>query len=178
MDHVGLKIIDFEFNTVNGGSISITVANSESSYLECTEKLTLLLQKEEDEGFDGLEPWIQFSNNIENCKTELWKILNEYLQNNKTICALGASTKGNVTLQTWGIRNDVVSVVADVNPDKDGHLTPGTWIPIENEESVMQKNFDLYLVLPWHFRDFFIHNPKFKGKKLLFPLPTPEIIIP
>jgi hypothetical protein len=65
-------------------------------------------------------------------------------------------------------------VVGDVNPDKDGSFTPGTWIPIKDEDSVLSE-YDVFVVLPWHFKDFFMNNPKFKGKKLLFPLPTPQL---
>ena len=43
---------------------------------------------------------------------------------------LGASTKGNVTLQTWEVTPNDIAVIGDVNPDKDGSYTPGTWIPI------------------------------------------------
>ena len=35
----------------------------------------------------------------------------------------------------------------------------------------------MFIVLPWHFRDFFLKNPKFKGKRFLFPLPEPEVVI-
>jgi hypothetical protein len=178
MDSVGLKIIDFEFNSVNGGSISISVAHSDSRYKECTDKLDALLQEEMDLGFDGLTPWHNFTANIDRCKKDLWSIIEKYTKDGLSICALGASTKGNVTLQTWKIGPEVIKVVADVNPEKDGHFTPGTWIPIENEETVLKAGHDLYLVLPWHFREFFINNSKFKGKKLLFPLPKAEIVIP
>jgi NDP-4-keto-2,6-dideoxyhexose 3-C-methyltransferase len=82
-----------------------------------------------------------------------------------------------VTLQTWGVTPDDISVVGDVNPDKDGSYTPGTWIPITNEDDVLEK-YDVFVILPWHFRKFFLSKDKFKGKKLLFPLPTPEIVTP
>ena len=93
------------------------------------------------------------------------------------IAALGASTKGNVTIQTWGVTPDDIEVVGEVNPDKDGSFTPGTWIPIRNEDSVIEE-YDVFVILPWHFKNFFINSPKFKGKKLLFPLPNAEIVIP
>jgi hypothetical protein len=65
--------------------------------------------------------------------------------------------------------------VGDVNPDKDGSFTPGTWIPIKDEDSVLCE-YDVFVVLPWHFKEFFMNSSKFKGKKLLFPLPIPTII--
>ena len=47
MDKVGLKIVDFEFNDVNGGSISVVVSPSGQ---ECTTKLTGVLALEEEMG--------------------------------------------------------------------------------------------------------------------------------
>jgi hypothetical protein len=176
MDYSNFKIIDFEFNDVNGGSISIVVANQNSKYNECTEKLNALIQEELDIGLDTIKPWKDFSFRIEECKVKFWEIIQQCKDENLKICALGASTKGNVTLQSWEIGPDTIEVVGDVNPDKDGSYTPGTWIPIKNEDDVLESGYDVYIILPWHFKKFFLTSPKFKGKTLLFPLPTPELI--
>ena len=175
MDQSNFKIIDFEFNDVNGGSISLVVANKESKYEEATEKVNDLIQEELDLKLDTLEPWKDFSFRINQCKLEFWKLINQFKEQGLKIAALGASTKGNVTLQTWNVTPGDIQVVGDVNPDKDGSYTPGTWIPIKSEDSVIDE-YDVFVILPWHFRNFFINNEKFKGKKLLFPLPNPEIV--
>jgi len=177
MDQAGLKIIDFEFNDVNGGSISIVVANKDSKYEEATDMLNDLLQEELDLKLNTTEPWKDFSFNIEECKINFWKLIKDCKDGGLKIAALGASTKGNVTLQTWGLTDKDIEVVGDVNPDKDGSFTPGTWIPIKCENVVIDE-YDVFVILPWHFRNFFINSPKFKGKKLLFPLPNAEIVIP
>jgi len=178
MDKAGFKIVDFEFNTVNGGSISIVVTPSiNSQRKECTTKLTGIIASEIDDKLDTTEPWDAFAERINDCKDQFWKIMDFYKSNGAKICCLGASTKGNVTLQTWEIGPDDVEAIGDVNPDKDGSFTPGTWIPIKDEEDIMMNEYDLHIVLPWHFREFFLKNPKFKGKRFLFPLPEPEVII-
>jgi hypothetical protein len=174
MDQSGFKIVDFDFNDVNGGSVSVTVANKDSRYDECSEKLSLLVQEEIDLGLDTITPWAAFQDRIDSCENELLEILRRLKSEGLRIAALGASTKGNVILQTWNI-SDYIEVVGDVNPDKDGSFTPGTWIPIKDEDSVLCE-YDVFVVLPWHFKEFFMNNPKFKGKKLLFPLPIPTII--
>ena len=46
-----------------------------------------------------------------------------------------------------------------------------------NEDEVLAY-YDAFVILPWHFRKFFVNNEKFKGKKLIFPLPTPEVVVP
>jgi hypothetical protein len=175
MDQSNFKIIDFEFNDVNGGSISVVAANKNSNYTECTEKLNVILQTELKEKLNTVEPWEDLKVRIADCKEKFYELIKTCKDSNLKIAALGASTKGNVTLQTWGIDDTIVEVVGDVNPDKDGSYTPGTWIPIVSEDKVLD-NYDVFVILPWHFKKFFVNNPKFKGKTLLFPLPTPQLI--
>jgi len=174
MDQSGFKIIDFEFNDVNGGSISVVVANKNSKYEEATEMLNELLQEELDNQLDTIIPWVEFKERINNCKQKFHLILKDLKSQGLKIAALGASTKGNVTLQTWDL-GKFIDIVGEVNPDKNGSYTPGTWIPIRNEDSVLAE-YDVFVILPWHFRNFFVNSEKFKGKKLLFPLPQPELI--
>jgi NDP-4-keto-2,6-dideoxyhexose 3-C-methyltransferase len=175
MDQSNFKIVDFEFNDVNGGSISVVAANKNSNYTECTEKLNSILQTELEDKLNTVEPWEDLKVRMADCKEKFYDLIKKCKDNNLKIAALGASTKGNVTLQTWGIDDTVVEVVGDVNSDKDGSYTPGTWIPITSEDKVLD-NYDVFVILPWHFKKFFVNNPKFKGKTLLFPLPTPQLI--
>ncbi len=175
MDQSGFKIIDFEFNDVNGGSISLSVANKHSKYSECTQRLNSLIAEELDLGLNTIKPWEEFEKRIDSCKNHFWDIINKYKESGLKIAALGASTKGNVTLQTWGVTPEDILVVGDVNPDKNGSFTPGTWIPIKDEDTVLSE-YDVFVILPWHFKNFFISNPKFKNKVLVFPLPVPEVV--
>ena len=99
------------------------------------------------------------------------------IKNGKTFGALGASTKGNVLLQAAGIGPDLLKAVGDVNSDKYGCVTPGSWIPIVSEEEALEHFFDYYIVLPWHFKDFFVSSSKYKGRTLIFPLPDLEVVV-
>ena len=91
---------------------------------------------------------------------------------------MGASTKGNVILQYCNIDSTQIDSVGEVNANKFGALTPGSLIPIDSEESILRKESDYLMVLPWHFKEFFVKNKKFNDRKLVFPLPHLEIIIP
>ena len=176
MDKSDLKIIDFEFNDVNGGSISLVVSNKESKYQEATERVEKVIQEEYELQLNTEKPWQDFSVRIENCKNNFFDIIKDLKNQGLKIAALGASTKGNITLQSWNITVNEIEVIGDVNPDKHGSFTPGTLIPIKDEDEVIS-NYDVFVILPWHFREFFVNNSKFKGKKLLFPLPNPEIVV-
>ena len=93
MDQAGFKIIDFEFNDVNGGSISLVVANKDSKYEEATQMLNDLLQEELDLKFNTTEPWNDFSFRIEECRIKFWELINKCKEDELKIAALGASTK-------------------------------------------------------------------------------------
>ena len=169
MDKAGFKIVDFDFNDVNGGSISVVVTHATNSERkECTTKLTGIIALELEKKLDTIEPWEEFAQRINDCKDQFWKIMDFYKSNGAKICCLGASTKGNVTLQTWVIGPDGVEAIGDVNPDKDGSFTSGIWIPIKNEEVNIMNDYDLHIVLICHFSSFFFKNLKFKAMRFFF----------
>ena len=57
MDTAGFKIVDFEFNDVNGGSISVVVTPSTNSERkECTTKLTGIIALELEKKLTQLNP--------------------------------------------------------------------------------------------------------------------------
>ena len=94
------------------------------------------------------------------------------------ICGVGASTKGNVTLQYCGFGPDEIECIAEVNADKFGSFTPGTLIPIVSEAEARARKPGVFLVLPWHFREGIIQREaEFLrgGGRLLFPLPKVEL---
>jgi hypothetical protein len=58
-------------------------------------------------------------------------------------------------------------------------MTMGTDIPVISEEESRRLKPDYYLVLPWHFREEFLEREKETlkhGTKMIFPLPTIEIL--
>lgn len=172
LEKLGMKIIDLEWNDCNGGSFVVTASHTTSSYEQCLDLIDETIDNESNCGVYDIRFWEQFKQRMESNKSELLKIIS-----GKRVAALGASTKGNVLLQYCELGTDKIEKIGDVNPDKNGCFCPGSWIPIVDEDTVLNENYDIYLILPWHFRDFFVNNPKFKGKKLLFPLPEPEVVI-
>lgn len=176
-DRVGFKIVDVEFNDINGGSFSVTVAKDTSS-LPATEAIEHILADELRLGLDTLVPYLAFADRVSQSRDALRDFLAQARQEGKTVYGLGASTKGNVLLQYCRITQAEVVAIAEVNPEKYSRLTPGTLLPILPQDHVLEGHADYLLVLPWHFRDFFVNNPQFLGKQLIFPLPQLEIVTP
>lgn len=174
-DKVGFKIIDVELNDVNGGSFSIMVAKKNSDYVP-SPKVLEILNDEITKKLDKFETYKDFSSRIEKLRTELINFVNTAISVGKRVAAIGASTKGNVLLQYCGFTENTIFNIGEVNKDKFGSYTPGTWIPIVSEDELLAAKPDYLIVLPWHFRDFFLSNKKFENVNLVFPLPKLEVV--
>lgn len=175
-EKAGLKIIDVELNDVNGGSFSIVAAHKSSRYTDEKGAVARLLQKEMEAGLATLVPYQEFQIRTQQSRAALLEFISKIKERGESILGIGASTKGNVLLQYCGFTENEIAAVGDVNPDKFGSYTPGTNLPIQDEKNVLARSPDYLLVLPWHFRDFFIGNPLYKGRKLVFPLPVLEVV--
>ncbi|MBU3601768.1 class I SAM-dependent methyltransferase [Polynucleobacter sp. AM-25C3] len=175
-EKAGLKVLDVEFNDVNGGSFSITCAKVDSKYEPNHEKLNKILADETKLGLDTTEAFDAFKVRVEQARNDLMNFLKKAKSEGKRVCGLGASTKGNVLLQYYGITEDLISEIGEVNSDKFGSFTPGTLIPLTPEAEVLAFNPDYLLVLPWHFRAFFESLGSMKGRKLVFPLPDFQVV--
>lgn len=175
-DKAGLKIVDVELNDVNGGSFSVVASPKGSRYAESTQTVHDLLQKEEALRLSELTPYQEFEKRIDTACEALKTFIRTAKKNGKRVCGLGASTKGNVLLQYCQFSVDDIEAIAEVNEDKFGCFTPGTWIPIKPQSEVLASKPDYLIVLPWHFREFFVKNPSFRGHTLVFPLPTLQVV--
>jgi NDP-4-keto-2,6-dideoxyhexose 3-C-methyltransferase len=179
LDKADLKIIDLEFNNINGGSFSITAAKKDSKYVEATEVIQSSLAKEIALGLEGTQVFVDLRSDMEEHRRNLLELLGSLKAAGKKVIGYGASTKGNVLIQYCGLTSDLVSCIAEVNPDKFGAYTPGSKIPIISEADAIAMQPDYYIVFPWHFRENIIQREQAflqKGGKLIFPLPHLEIV--
>jgi len=174
-DRVGLRILDVELNDVNGGSFSITVARSDGDK-GVPPSVQKILDAESQLRLDTLAPYEAFAAAAAKSRADIRKFVETARSQGRKVAALGASTKGNVLLQYCGLGEDDIFCIGDVNADKFGCYTPGTWIPIVAEDQLLAMKPDYLLILPWHFRNFFLESPKFTGRRLVFPLPALEIL--
>ncbi len=172
----GLKVLDVEFNDVNGGSFSITVAKSGSAHKVNKELIDKILDNENNLGLNSEKAFNDFKFQVQNQREALLNFLNDAKKAGKRVCALGASTKGNVLLQYYNIDSKLIESIGEVNTDKFGCFTPGTIIPIISEDEMLESNPDYIIILPWHFRSFFESLPKLKGRNLVYPLPNFQIV--
>ena len=182
MEKAGLRVFRAELSDINGGSIRCSVCHAANATLGSAAEnawLHHLRATEFDMELDTDKPYAAFQGRIERLKHELNSLLFEIRAAGKRVHVYGASTKGNVLLQWYGINRMIVEVAADRNPQKAGARTLGTDIPIVDEAESRLMKPDYYLVLPWHFRQEFLQREREiieQGTKFIFPLPEVEVI--
>ena len=178
-DRAGLKIVEVAFNAVNGGSFAVTVARSRAPYPEATWQVDAVLADEARLGLQAAATYAAFAARVVEHKRGLLALLAELRASGKRVIGYGASTKGNVILQYCGLTAAEIPCIAEINADKFGCVTPGSWIPIVSEADAKAARPDYLLALPWHFRDNLLARERdylAGGGKMIFPLPAIEIV--
>jgi NDP-4-keto-2,6-dideoxyhexose 3-C-methyltransferase len=177
-----LRIFKTEINDINGGSIRCYACPAQSTVTGSAADRAFLHQlriREFEMELDTDKPYIAFQARVDALRDRFKKLLFDVRARGEKVHIYGASTKGNVLLQWYGVDRLFVECAADRNPAKIGARTLGTNIPIISEEQSRAMKPDYYLVLPWHFRREFLAREADSiraGTKMLFPLPEIQVV--
>lgn len=183
----GFKIVDLEFNNINGGCIRI-YANKEiykNPYLGEHDKIIAQFKQqstidfEDQKGFNSIELYKNWQKEIENLRKDTIDWLTKQKECGKKVVGLSASTRGNTILQYCGITPDLISCIGERDPSKVGKYTIGTGIPIVSEDEMRAMNPDYLFVFTYHYRNSIVEREKdllAKGTKLVFPIPKLSIL--
>ena len=179
LEACGLKVVDVQLNSINGGSFAVTACKVNAPYPPNEAVINWILKQEDSLALDTIAPYKDFEQRVFRHRQNLTELINALVADNKTIFGYGASTKGNVLLQFCGITPKQIPCIAEVNEDKFGSFTPGTNIPIISETEAKAMKPDYFFVLPWHFKDNILKREEeylAKGGQLIFPLSEIEIV--
>jgi hypothetical protein len=187
MQEHGLKIVNAELNDVNSGSLRMYITHKDNETFRMpyharqigSFRVKSILKYEESLNLTSPEPYLEFFKRVEANKQETIRLLTELKNNGKKVIGYGASTKGNVLLQYYGITPDLISCIAERSPEKWGKKTIGTGIPVVSEEVMRAMNPDYLFIFPWHFVEPFMKREeqlRNSGTKFIVPLPNVYVI--
>jgi hypothetical protein len=179
LESCGMKVIDVQMNSVNGGSFAVTAAKQNATLAANTPVIEWMLKQEDDMGLDTPKPYREFEERVFKHRKNLLDLIVALVNDGKKVIGYGASTKGNVLLQFCGLNASHIPFIAEVNEEKFGAFTPGTHIQIISENEAKAMKPDYFLVLPWHFKNSILEREKEyleQGGKFIFPLPEIEIV--
>ncbi|OGJ37767.1 MAG: methyltransferase [Candidatus Pacebacteria bacterium RIFOXYA1_FULL_38_18] len=179
LENCGMRVIDVQMNSINGGSFAVTACKKNANYSSNKPIINWLLKQEKDMGLETPKPYRDFEEKVYRHRENLKELIKTLVKDGKKIVGYGASTKGNVLLQFCSLGTKQIPFIAEVNKDKFGSYTPGTKIPIISEEEAKNKKPDYFFVLPWHFKHNILERERnylAQGGKFIFPLPEIEIL--
>ncbi len=162
----GLEMFKIEENDVNGGSYRIFARHYNGTGIDFKEN------------FDRKDI-LEFAERIESNRNQCVTFIKDVVSKGKTVYVYGASTKGNVILQYYGLDHNLITAASERSPEKWNKYTIGSWIPIVSEDEARKANPDYFLVLPWAFFDEFYKREEVwraGGGKFIVPLPNFKVV--
>lgn len=178
---VGFKVVDVQLNAVNGGSFRIYCTKENSEHFRSLHeryiadiRVQSLLEYEEKQDFRSL--YLKFWNDINNLREEIVNFVKSEILKGKKFGAIGASTKGSVLLEWFGLDSNWIKCISERNNIKVDKKMVGTSIYITNEEKFRKEDLDYAIILPWFFSKEIIEREKeLKDKGVKFVLPCPRL---
>ncbi len=150
--HHGLRLFDVEELPTHGGSLRIFGCHTEDPR-EQDPRAIELLEREAAAGYGSLELYTAFGARVAEDKRQILEFLTRLKREGLRIAGYGAPAKGNTLLNYCGVRTDFLDYTVDLNPHKQGHLLPGTHIPIRSPDHLREDRPDVVLILPWNLKD-------------------------
>jgi 2-polyprenyl-3-methyl-5-hydroxy-6-metoxy-1,4-benzoquinol methylase len=148
----GLRLFDVEELPTHGGSLRIYGAHDDDRAKATTERATELLERERAAGLEDLETYARYNDRVRADKRDILSFLIDLKRDGRRIAGYGAPAKGNTLLNFCGIGTDILDYTCDLNPHKQGHLLPGSHVPIHAPDVLREDRPDVVLILPWNLR--------------------------
>ena len=152
-DAHGLRLFDVEELPTHGGSLRIYGCHADDDSKPETERAGELRAREDAAGLCELPTYAGYARRVQADKRDVLAFLIDLKRQGKSIAGYGAPAKGNTLLNYCGVGTDFLDYTVDVSPHKQGHLLPGTHIPIRPVEALRETRPDVVLILPWNLRE-------------------------
>ena len=181
----GLGVFDVEMREqINEGSVRFYIRKEHKGTSHkildgAINRVVALRKKEAGLGLDGKEAYEALVNRILTEKEKVVSFIKQEVAKGKKVHGYAASTKGNTTLQFYGLTPVLIEAIADRNPQKYGRFASGTLIPVISEEESRIQKPDYYFILAWHFLpEFLSRETEYLkgGGKFIVPMPAFRVI--
>ncbi|HEX2105056.1 MAG TPA: class I SAM-dependent methyltransferase [Solirubrobacteraceae bacterium] len=149
----GMRLFDVEELDTHGGSLRIYGAHIEDDTKPETDRARELLAREQAAGLGDIETYRAYAARVQTDKRDTLEFLIRLKRDGRSIVGYGAPAKGNTLLNYCGIGTDFLDYTVDLNPHKQGHLLPGSHVPIRPVEALRETRPDVVVILPWNLRD-------------------------
>ena len=174
-EKAGLRIFNVEKLETHGGSLRVYGCHIDD-IRKTRSTVNLLLQKEKKNGLQKIDTYKNFQLRVDQIKNDLINFLSDQKIKGKKVVGYGAAAKGNTLLNYCGIKEDLLQVIFDAAPSKQGCFMPGSHIPILAPEHLIDSEPDYVLILPWNIsKEIIMQNVILKEKRTQFLIAVPKL---
>ena len=149
----GLRLFDVEELPTHGGSLRVFGCHADDPGKPATTSAADLVGRERAAGFDDITTYAAYARSVQEEKRAILSFLIDIKRRGASIAGYGAPAKGNTLLNFCGLGTDFIDYTVDLNPNKQGHLLPGTHIPVRATAALRETQPDVVLILPWNLRE-------------------------
>jgi SAM-dependent methyltransferase len=148
----GLRLFDVQELPTHGGSLRIFGCH-EDDPREPSEAAREMRERERAAGLEDVQTYLEYGARVVEDKRQILTFLIDLKGAGNAIAGYGAAAKGNTLLNYCGVGRDFLDFTCDANPHKQGHVLPGTHVPILSPDAIRDQRPDVVLILPWNIKD-------------------------
>jgi SAM-dependent methyltransferase len=148
----GLRLFDVQEVPTHGGSLRIFGCHDDDER-EQAAAAREMLDREAAAGLGDVRTYLDYGERVMADKRQILSLLIELKRAGLSIAGYGAAAKGNTLLNYCGVGRDFLDFTCDANPHKQGHVLPGTHIPVLSPDAIAERKPDVVLILPWNIKD-------------------------
>jgi hypothetical protein len=176
-----LKRFNLEVYKINslethGGSLQLYIGKIAAHPVH--ESVSRIVSGEEALGVNSIDFYSKLDFQAKEKRRAFLDLLSRISVQGKTIAGYGAAAKGNTLLNYCGLNSSSIEYICDAAEEKQGKLTPGSHIPIENPNFIFENSPDYVIVLPWNLSsevEKILQPLRDKGTKLIQAFPEIKI---
>ena len=174
----GLNIVDVKELPTHGGSLRVFARRFGT---RPSVDVASLRASEAKAGIRDPRFYEQFGPRVERVLAAFREYLRKAHAAGRHVSAYGAAAKGNTFLNAGKVTAKDIMFVADRSPHKQGHLLPGSRIPIVAPQVVLDRRPDDLIILPWNVADEIVREMaaiRQWGGRFVIGVPTLHFLVP
>lgn len=154
----GLELVDAEHIPMHGGEIRYTLARAGAR--TPAPAVRRLLAEERERRLTEPETCARFGHRVERIRADLLALLDDLTARGKRVVGYGAPAKCTTVTNYCGIGPDVLPFVCDSTPAKQGHLVPGSRLPVRPPSAFADPYPDYALLFAWNHAEEIMANER------------------
>lgn len=146
----GFTLVDVEHLEVHGGELRYTLARDGRPP---SPRVAALIATEARDGTHSPARLGAFAAEVADRRTRLRDVLVDEQRSGRSVAGYAATAKSATVLNYCGIGPELLPVVYDTTPEKQGRTTPGSHIPVEPFPTDLADYPDAFLLFAWNHAD-------------------------